>query len=108
MSELCTMVTDREWIYYDWNISSQDATSPSPGKDRIKANVLAGIGEHDSSIILMHDATEKNATVQALPEIIQGIQAMEDTVILPIDDKTEKIRHLSPVFEENDINDTED
>ncbi len=108
MSELCTMVTDREWIYYDWNISSQDATSPSPGKDRIKANVLAGIGEHDSSIILMHDATEKNATVQALPEIIQGIQAMEDTVILPIDDKTEKIRHLSPVFEEDDINDTED
>jgi hypothetical protein len=56
----------------------------------------------------MHDATEKNATVQALPEIIEGIQAMDDTVILPIDDKTEEIRHLSPVFEENEINDTED
>ena len=101
MSELCLLADERGWKYFDWNVSSQDATTPAPSSAAITNNVLAGIEAHDSAIILMHDAAEKNATVAALPDIIEGIQAKGDTVILPIDDDTEPVQHLAPVFEEN-------
>ena len=101
MSELCLLADERGWKYFDWNVSSQDATTPAPSSTAITNNVLAGIEAHDSAIILMHDAAEKNATVAALPDIIEGIQAKGDTVILPIDDDTEPVQHLAPVFEEN-------
>ena len=45
----------------------------------------------------MHDAADKYSTVQALPTIIENILSMEKTVILPIDDSTEPIQHLSVV-----------
>lgn len=43
----------------------------------------------------MHDASEKKSTVEALPELIETIQAMEDTKIVPINDDTEPIHHIS-------------
>ena len=100
MSDLCNLVHERGIEYFDWNISSQDATSPAPSAATITANVLSGIDAHENAIILMHDAAEKNATVAALPGIIEGIKARGDSIILPIDDNTEPVQHLSPVFEE--------
>ena len=44
--------------------------------------------------ILMHDAADKHATVEALPQIIETIQAMEDTEILPITEDTNPVQHL--------------
>ena len=32
----------------------------------------------------MHDSADKSTTVEALPAVIEKIQAMEDTVILPL------------------------
>ena len=49
----------------------------------------------NSVIILMHDASNKNSTVEALPKLIETIQAMEDTKIVPISDDTEPIHHIS-------------
>ena len=43
----------------------------------------------------MHDASDKDSTVKALPTLIEQIQAMEDTKILPITDETEAIHHIS-------------
>ena len=42
----------------------------------------------------MHDSAEKHATVEALPEIIETIQAMEDTVLLPITEDTDAVQHI--------------
>ncbi len=100
MSDLCVLMHERGIEYFDWNISSQDATSPAPNAAMITANVLSGIDAHETAIILMHDAAEKNATVEALPGIIEGIQARGDCIILPIDEDTLPVQHLSPVFEE--------
>ena len=44
-------------------------------------------------MILLHDTGTKYTTVQALPAIIEGLQQMEDTQILPITDETEVIQH---------------
>ena len=43
----------------------------------------------------MHDASEKDSTVEALPALIETIQAMDDTKIVPITDDTERIHHIS-------------
>lgn len=81
--------------YYDWNISSGDASATGTTKEAIVRNVTGKVSQHDESIILFHDLDTKGATVEALPEIIQYIKSMENTVILPITKETNPIHHLS-------------
>lgn len=100
MEDLCRIVNDRGYRYFDWNISSQDATSPSLRSSEIVSNTVSSIGRYDSCVVLMHDSADKYSTVQALPTIIENILSMEKTVILPIDDTTEPIQHLSVVSED--------
>ena len=57
-------------------------------------NVLTGVGKHQTSVVLLHDAANKNTTVEALPAIIEEIQAMDDTVLLPVSDDMEFVQHL--------------
>ncbi len=42
----------------------------------------------------MHDSAVKSTTVEALPKIIETIQGMENTVILPITDETKLVQHI--------------
>lgn len=77
--------------YYDWNASANDSGVVLATKDEIVNNVINDLGYNESTIILFHDAFEKQSTVDALPEIIEYIQGMENTVILPISEGTELI-----------------
>ncbi len=85
---------EREVVFYDWNISSGDAGSTLLDVDTLVENATADISKHGTSIILMHDAASRPTTVEALPEIIENILAMEDTVILPITEDTTPIQHI--------------
>ncbi|MBO4883511.1 MAG: polysaccharide deacetylase [Lachnospiraceae bacterium] len=80
--------------YFDWNVSVGDATGIPISADAIVNNALSGIEERDTTVILMHDGQYKRATVEALPRIIEALQAMEDVEILPITSETELIRHI--------------
>ena len=42
----------------------------------------------------MHDVPGKTTTREALPKIIETIQAMDDTVLLPITEDTALIQHI--------------
>lgn len=95
MHELIAYLDEQDMSYFDWNISSGDAASSYISEEDIIRNCTAKLGEFDEAIILMHDASDKNSTVRALPELIETIQAMEDTKILPITDDTERIHHIS-------------
>lgn len=95
MEELCRYLDSQGVTYYDWNISSGDATSPALSKERIVSNCMNNIGRFDSAIILFHDSGAKYSTVEALPIILEQILAMDDTQILPISDDTEVIQHRS-------------
>ena len=95
MHELIAYLDEQDMSYFDWNISSGDAMSSSISPEEIIRNCTAKLKNYDEAIILMHDASEKNSTVRALPELIETIQAMEDTKILPITDDTERIHHIS-------------
>ncbi|MBQ0028002.1 MAG: polysaccharide deacetylase [Lachnospiraceae bacterium] len=93
MEELCRFVEEQGVTYFDWNVSSGDATSQTLSAARIVANCMAGINNYQESVILMHDTSAKYSTVAALPVLIEQIQAMEDVEILPITEDTEAVQH---------------
>ena len=95
MHELIEYLDEQDISYFDWNVSSGDASSASISPASIIRNCTAKLQEYDESIILMHDAYEKSTTVEALPALIETIQAMEGTKIVPINDDTEPIHHIS-------------
>lgn len=95
MSELCELILSRGWKYFDWNVSSQDASSVSRKSSEIASNVLLGVGQNDNNVVLMHDAADKHSTVEALPTIIETIQAMDNTEILPLDETSEDVMHVN-------------
>ncbi|MCM1064817.1 MAG: polysaccharide deacetylase family protein [Eubacterium sp.] len=94
MQEFADYLESQGVQFYDWNISSGDASSIQLSVDTLVRNSTAGIGENSTSIILFHDSADKRTTVDALPIIIERILAMEDTVILPITDETVPIQHI--------------
>jgi peptidoglycan/xylan/chitin deacetylase (PgdA/CDA1 family) len=82
-------------VFFDWNISSGDGGSILLSTQRLIDNSTSGIENWDESVILLHDSAEKRTTVEALPEIIENILALENTVILPITEDTEPVQHIS-------------
>ena len=95
MKELIAYLDEQDITYFDWNIASGDASSSYISADAILYNCIQQIPKFDECIILMHDASNKSTTVQALPALIEKIQAMEDTMIVPITEDTELIQHIS-------------
>lgn len=95
MHELIAYLEEQDMSYFDWNVSSGDATSAYISPEAIIRNSTARLQEFPEAIILMHDASDKDSTVKALPGLIERIQAMEDTKIVPITDDTEAIHHIS-------------
>ncbi len=95
MHELIGYLEEQDMSYFDWNVSSGDASSAYISPEAIVRNSTANLGEFHEAMILLHDASDKDSTVEALPRLIEQIQAMEDTKIVPISDDTEAIHHIS-------------
>lgn len=94
MSDLIQCLQDREITYFDWNVSSGDASGAQLSRQTIIDNVMNGInGTGKSYVILFHDSAGKRTTVEALPEIIEQIQAMDNTQLLPITGETQPVQH---------------
>ncbi len=74
MTRMVKQVTDMGYIYYDWNLSSGDA---SGGK--VPANTIINncrkVPRNNTVIVLMHDAGDKRTTVEALPQVIAYYKA---------------------------------
>ena len=94
MNEVVEFLQEQGVEYYDWNISSGDGGGTLMPADVIVENCTEDILRYESSIILMHDSVGKTTTVEALPQIIAAIQAMEDTAILPITQASKPIHHV--------------
>lgn len=95
MHELIAYLEEQDMSYFDWNVSSGDASAAYISPEAVVRNSTATLSEFQEAIILLHDAVDKDSTVQALPGLIEKIQAMEDTKIVPITDETEPIHHIS-------------
>lgn len=75
MSYLTKEAERRGFRYYDWDVSSGDADKNVVPRDTIVQNIKNNIGNRAEVVILMHDAHVKTTTVDALPEIIEYLQA---------------------------------
>lgn len=64
----------RGFKFYDWNVSSGDAAIIDISADEIYDAVVSQVQENDRSIVLMHDSSGKDTTVQALASIIRDLQ----------------------------------
>lgn len=94
MQELIHYLNQEDMVYFDWNVSSGDASKESKDADQIARNVLDQINKYNNVVILFHDAAGKTTTVDALSEIIEKILESDNTVILPISEDTVKVQHL--------------
>lgn len=94
MQVFADFLAEQEVEFYDWNVSSGDGGRVLLDVDTLVRNSTESISRHGTSIILMHDAASRPTTVEALPQIIENILAMEDTVILPITEDTTPVHHI--------------
>ncbi len=94
ITDLINYLDSSEITFYDWNVSAGDDRSGAT-KDTIYSNIVNNIPKFKHCIVLMHDAADKKSTVDALPGIIEDIQAMEDTVIVPVTDETVPVQHIN-------------
>lgn len=92
ISDCINFLNEQGFVYFDWNVSSGDASAKCVDKDTIVQNVLSEIGSREEYVVLMHDAGAKTTTVEALPEIIEYLQA-NDYMILPITANTKPVQH---------------
>ena len=94
VQELADYLESSDVTFFDWNVSAGDDRSGA-NKDTIYANIVNNVPRFKHCVVLMHDAADKKATVDALPKIIEAIQAMDDTVIVPITDDTLPVQHIN-------------
>ena len=66
---------DKGYDYFDWNVSSEDATAVTVDKETIIKSVKNGCKNKNSVVILFHDSQPKTTTAEALPEIIRYLKA---------------------------------
>jgi|GEM_PF-529679 len=89
MDELIDYLGRENITYFDWNVYGGDNVS----SDIIVSNVTNSIEEYSNCIILLHDAADKEETVKALPDIIEYIQGLDNTEIVPITDESVPVQH---------------
>lgn len=65
----------RGFVPCDWNVSSGDAAARSVPADRLQNTVVNQCGDGARCVVLMHDASTKATTAQALPGMIDRLRA---------------------------------
>ncbi len=96
MSVYINYLNEQGIVYYDWNVASGDATSQAFTADELVDNVMNDVVKYKTSVVLLHDASNKDATVEALPHLIESLNEA-GAMILPITDETTVIQHVSVV-----------
>lgn len=74
MNQIIPTVQEAGYVYFDWNVDSMDAAKGLQDKQVIIDSVLNQSKYQKNAVILMHDAAAKTTTVEALPEIVEGLK----------------------------------
>lgn len=94
MSQFIRFLDENGITYFDWNVSGGDATSQAYSSDEIVDNVVKDVVKYKTSVVLLHDADDKDKTVEALGTLIEALQSM-NAEILPIDEDTSVIHYAA-------------
>lgn len=71
--DIIKKMSENGYEYYDWNVSAEDSVG-TPSKSSILKNIKKDFGKYNQPVILMHDSSINEATVEALPEIIKMLK----------------------------------
>ena len=71
MSRLVNAVINKGYVYFDWNVDSNDAGGDTNNSNKIYNNVINGLSHNKTNIVLMHDSASHRGTVNALRDIIR-------------------------------------
>lgn len=91
MDQIILAVNNAGLTYFDWNVDSSDASANRQDKNIIVNSVLNGAQGKDEAVILMHDAPAKTTTVDALPQIVEGLR-QQGFSFRAITDETEQVK----------------
>ncbi len=93
MKDLKQAVTDKGFIFHDWNVDSTDASGINRDPELLLEKVKSGLKKKKVANILMHDTGKsKVTTVEALPSIIEYILS-QGYKIEPLTEDSEVIQH---------------
>ncbi len=70
---LIAEITRRGYVYYDWNVSGEDAQIGANWTS-IYRNITQGMSDKERAIILLHDSSDKYNTVLTIEDIIVYIK----------------------------------
>jgi len=90
-------VTSMGYIYYDWNVSSGDASGKPVSAEEMIENIKSQSQGYSRVMILMHDTNVKTETVRALPGIIEALQSAGYQIV-PIKNNTRPIQHVKAAY----------
>ncbi|MGL5296770.1 MAG: polysaccharide deacetylase family protein [Culicoidibacterales bacterium] len=91
----------RQWLteigvnYIDWNVDSMDASGQHVAANLIKKATLEQSEYQQAPVILLHDTVAKDTTVEALPQIIEGLQ-QQGFVLTALPDGADFVQHRKP------------
>ncbi len=78
---------EKGYEYWDWNVYPGDPSGSSIPKEKIVSGILDKADGFNSAIILLHDTGAKDTTVEALPEVIEGLLD-KNIELLPMSENT--------------------
>jgi len=91
MTKVTSLVQQKGFHYFDWNVSSGDGSKDTTTEE-IVYNVTKNIKSSRINVVLMHDSKPHQATLDALPEILNYLQSI-GALVLPITMDTPQIHH---------------
>lgn len=93
MTYLTKEVVNRGYIYFDWNVGSNDTGKDSNSSTNIYYNVINNLSHNKTNIVLMHDSYGHDATASALKKIISYGKENNYT-FKAITEDTPLVRHI--------------
>lgn len=85
-------LSENGFTYYDWNATNGDATGKEISLEEMVSSVTSVLDKYQNLTVLMHDGAGKQKTVEALPAILEQLQA-RGAQILPITSETKPVQH---------------
>ena len=106
MSEFIRFLNEENVVYFDWNVAGADATTQAYTGEELVDQIVRDVRRYKTSVVLLHDSDAKKVTADALPALIEGLQA-EGCQLLPIDRSTKTIQYSVLPEEEQETENNE-
>lgn len=91
MNDIIEEMHRRGFEYFDWNVSSGDGSNLTTTENIID-NICNNVGNVKNPVVLMHDGAGKNATLRALPTVLQYLSD-NGYEFCPLDKSVEPVQY---------------